>query len=46
MRELRSMLARLAAALEGIPPVLRRVIREESGIEVDELVEETRRVLG
>ena len=46
MRELRGMLSRLAAALDGITPVLRRVIREESSVEVDELLDETRRVLG
>jgi hypothetical protein len=46
MRELRSMLARVADALEAIPPVLRRVIREESSIEVEDLLEETRSVLG
>ena len=46
MRELRGMLSRLAKALDDIPPVLRRVLREESSIEVDELLNETRRVLG
>jgi hypothetical protein len=46
MRELRRMLSRAADALDGISPGLRRVLREESGIEVDALVEEARRVLG
>ncbi len=46
MRELRGMLSRLATALDGITPVLRRVIREESSVEIDDLLDETRRVLG
>jgi hypothetical protein len=46
MRELRRMLSRVADALEGISPGLRRVLREESGIEVDALAGEARRVLG
>jgi hypothetical protein len=46
MRELRRMLTRLADALDGVSPGLRRVLREESGVEVDALVDDARRVLG
>ena len=46
MREFRGTLSRLASALDAIPPVLRRVIREESDVDVEGLLAETRRVLG
>lgn len=45
MRQLRSMLTRLVSALEGVPPVLQRVIQEESGIDLAELVNDGRQVL-
>ncbi len=46
MRQLRSTLSAVAKALEGVPPVLQRVIREESGVDLPALVEESRRALG
>ncbi len=46
MRQLRSALSTVAKALEGVPPVLQRVIREESGVDLPALVEESRRALG
>lgn len=45
LQDLRSMLTELVAALEGVPPVLHRVIEEEAGIDLPELVAEARRVL-
>ena len=46
MRQLRSALSTVAAALEQVPPVLQRVIREESRVDIAGLVEESRRALG
>lgn len=46
MRQLRSALTAVATALEGVPPVLQRVIREESHVDIRALVEESRRALG
>ncbi len=46
MRQLRAALSSVATALEGVPPVLQRVIREESGVDLPALVEESRRALG
>ena len=40
LRELRGQLRAMAGRLEAIPAVLRRVIREEAGIDVDELARE------
>jgi hypothetical protein len=45
MRRLRDTLERTAAALEAVPPVLRRVIDQETGIDLNELVEEARGAL-
>lgn len=46
MRELRDTLTAIVDALERVPPVLRRVIDEEAGTDVTQLVTEGRRVLG
>lgn len=46
MRQLRSALSAVATALEGVSPVLQRVIREESQVDIAELVGESRRALG
>ncbi len=46
MRQLRSALSTVATALEGVPPVLQRVLREESHVDIAALVEESRRALG
>lgn len=45
MRQLRDTLQRMTAALEAIPPVLRRVIDQETGLDLTDLVEGARRVL-
>ena len=46
MRQLRSALSSVAKALEDVPAVLQRVIREESGVDLPALMEESRRALG
>ena len=46
MRQQRSALRQIATGLEGLPPVLRRVLKEESGVDVSGLIEEAERVLG
>ncbi len=45
MRGLRSALEQCATALEAIPPVLRRMIEQETGIDVHDLVDDSRRAL-
>lgn len=44
--ELRDSISRLVTGLEGVPAVLRRVIREEADVDLDRLVEDARRTLG
>ncbi len=46
LSEMRSLLRSLARRLDRVPAVLRRIIKEESGIDVDELVDEASRVAG
>lgn len=46
MRQQRSALRQIAAGLEELSPVLRRVLKEESGVDVSGLIEEAQRVLG
>ncbi len=46
MRQLRSALSTVAAAMERVPPVLQRVIREESHVDIAALIGESRRALG
>jgi hypothetical protein len=46
MRQQRSTLSKLAAAIEDISPALRRVIEEEGDIDLSDLAAEARRVLG
>jgi len=46
MRQQRSTLAALASALDKVSPALRRVIEEESDIDLTDLAAEARRVLG
>jgi hypothetical protein len=46
MRQLRSALNSVTKALGDVPAVLQRVIREESGVDLPALVEESRRALG
>jgi hypothetical protein len=45
MRRLRATLERTAAALEAVPPVLRRVIEQETGIDLTDLVDDARQAL-
>ena len=45
MRELRTALERTTTALESVPPVLRRMIEQETGLDVTDLVDDNRRVL-
>jgi len=44
--EMRSTLRSMSKRLDGIPGVLRRVLREESGIDIEELIHEAGRVAG
>ena len=46
MRQQRSALRNIAASLTELSPVLRRVLKEESGVDVSGLIEEAERVLG
>jgi len=46
MRQQRSALRNIAATLTELSPVLRRVLKEESGVDVSGLIEEAERVLG
>ena len=46
MRQLRDTVRQLTTALEAMPLMLRRVMQEETGVEVTALAEEGRRVLG
>ncbi len=46
MRQQRAVLQKVVSSLEAIPPVLRRVLREENGVDLAGLVDEARRVLG
>lgn len=45
MRDLRAALEDVRTALESLPPVLRRVIEQETAVDLDDLVERARRVL-
>ena len=46
MRDLRHALERVTEALEAVPPVLRRVLDQETGIDLSSVVDDARRVLG
>lgn len=46
MRQQRTVLRKMVEALSEVPPVLRRVFREEAGVSVEQLIEEGERVLG
>ncbi len=46
MRQQRATLTKVAGALDGLSPALRRVVEEETSIDVADLVEETKRALG
>jgi len=46
MKAQRSVLARTATVLDKVSPGIRRLLAEESGTDIDELLGEARRVLG
>ncbi|MDH4279285.1 MAG: hypothetical protein OEW83_14525 [Acidimicrobiia bacterium] len=46
LQELRSTLRSMARRLDAVPGVLRRVIREEAGVDLEELIAEASRVGG
>jgi hypothetical protein len=46
LQELRSTLRAMGRRLDSIPPVLRRIIREEAGVDIEELAKEANRVAG
>jgi len=46
MRHQRSVLQQVVKTYDAIPAVLRRVLREENGVDLDALVNEVRRILG
>jgi hypothetical protein len=46
LRQLRAQLRAMAQRLDAIPRVLRRVIREEAGVDIDELVRDADRMVG
>lgn len=46
MQQLRAMANKLTKALDAMPPMLRRLMQEEAGVDVGRLVEDSRRVLG
>jgi hypothetical protein len=46
LQQLRKAVRDLTTGLEAMPPMLRRLMREESGVDVSALVEDGRRILG
>jgi len=46
MRQQRGALRQIASGLDEISPVLRRVLKEESGVDIGGLINEAERVLG
>ncbi len=46
MRQQRSVLQLTVRSLDSVPGVLRRVLKEENGVDLDALASEARRVLG
>ncbi len=46
MQQLRATVSKLSKALDAMPPMLRRLMKEETNVDVVSLVEESRRVLG
>ena len=46
LQEMRSTLRSMAKRLDGVPGVLRRVIREEAGVDIEELINEADRIAG
>ena len=46
LRQQRSILQQVVKTFDAIPPVLRRVLREENGVDLDAVASDVRRVLG
>lgn len=46
LRQQRSVLQQAVRSFETVPPVFRRVLREESGVDLDALAGDIRKVLG
>lgn len=46
LRQQRSVLQQVVKTFDAIPAVLRRVLREENGVDLDAVASEVRRVLG
>ena len=46
MRQQRSALERMVRTFEAVPVVLRRVLKEENGVDLEAVASEARRVLG
>jgi hypothetical protein len=46
LRQQRSVLQLVAKTFDSIPPVIRRVLREENGVDLDAVASDVRRVLG
>lgn len=46
MRQQRSALRQIATGLKEVSPVMRRVLKEETGVDISGLIEEAERVLG
>jgi len=46
LREMRGLLRSLSRRLDTVPAVLRRVLREESGVDIDDLIREATQVAG
>ena len=45
VKQQRSMLQEVAKTFDAIPPLLRRVLKEENGVDLDAVVSDIRRVL-
>ena len=46
LRQQRAVLQQVMKTFDAIPPVLRRVLREESSVDIDAVASDIRRVLG
>ena len=46
VKQQRAMLLEVAKTFDAIPPLLRRVLKEENGVDLDAAVSDVRRVLG
>jgi len=46
LRQQRSLLQQVVKTFDAVPPVIRRVLREENGVDLDAVASEVRRVLG